>query len=367
MKSKIMLIGGFLGAGKTTMLSALASVLEHRNYRYGLITNDQAAGLVDTAFLTAMGNETREVSGSCFCCNFPGFESALAELRMGGCNVILAEPVGSCTDLSATILQPLKEQYTNMYEIAPLAVLADPMRLQALCSGEHMELHESSIYIMKKQMEEADILVINKCDLLSEEKRLELQKTASLKFPRAKVLLASAEKGEGLEQLADELLSDESAGKTLACVDYNIYAEGEAVLGWLNLVTQIKSDRETDWSDFLEVYMKDLKRMFVEKAAAVGHLKLLLSGKDENSWLLGNLVGNDRNISLRGKAPVCREVILTVNARVQMMPEQLADSVISLLEAAEVQNSVKITHEILRQECLSPGRPEPTYHYEEVL
>ena len=44
-------------------------------------------------------------------------------------DVLLAEPVGSCTDLSATILQPLKDKFTRQFVLAPLSVLVDPERL----------------------------------------------------------------------------------------------------------------------------------------------------------------------------------------------------------------------------------------------
>ena len=90
-KTKLILVGGFLAAGKTTMLNTLAGRFTGRGYKVGLITNDQAADLVDTAILTRTGVEVREVSGSCFCCNFPGFMKAGESLIDAGCNLIVAE------------------------------------------------------------------------------------------------------------------------------------------------------------------------------------------------------------------------------------------------------------------------------------
>ena len=48
-KARYILIGGFLGAGKTTAILKLAEHLKAQHQRVGLITNDQAGGLVDTA------------------------------------------------------------------------------------------------------------------------------------------------------------------------------------------------------------------------------------------------------------------------------------------------------------------------------
>ena len=136
-KTKLILVGGFLAAGKTTMLNAIAGRLTGRGFTVGLITNDQVADLVDTAILTCTGVEVREVSGSCFCCNFPGFMKAVESLIDAGCDMIVAEPVGSCTDLSATILQPIKDKFADL-DLAPLTVLIDPVRLK-----EAMDLLQS--------------------------------------------------------------------------------------------------------------------------------------------------------------------------------------------------------------------------------
>ena len=82
-------------------------------------------------------------------------------------NMKIAEPVGSCTDLSATIMQPLKENFDDKLDISPLTVLVDPERLKAMLEGGTSGLHASAAYIVEKQLEEADIIVITKTDLLS--------------------------------------------------------------------------------------------------------------------------------------------------------------------------------------------------------
>lgn len=48
---RFIMLGGFLGAGKTTALLRLAHHLQKAGRRVGIITNDQAAGLVDTALM----------------------------------------------------------------------------------------------------------------------------------------------------------------------------------------------------------------------------------------------------------------------------------------------------------------------------
>ena len=109
---------------------AAAELLAKRGKRVGLITNDQAPDLVDTKWLAEKGLNVREVAGSCFCCNFSALIEAAESLRALDADVLIGEPVGSCTDLSATILQPLKDKFGDRFVLSPLSVLADPLRLR---------------------------------------------------------------------------------------------------------------------------------------------------------------------------------------------------------------------------------------------
>src|SRR5882672_63429 len=104
-------IGGFLGAGKTTTMLKIGQMLEARGERVAVVTNDQGANLVDTelsrsANLTGVG----EITGGCFCCKFDDLAAVIRELR-GEVDptVIIAEAVGSCTDLQATVVRPLRQ------------------------------------------------------------------------------------------------------------------------------------------------------------------------------------------------------------------------------------------------------------------
>jgi G3E family GTPase len=124
---RFVMVGGFLGAGKTTTLGRLARFYQARGQRVGIVTNDQAEGLVDTHNLRSQGLSVAEVAGACFCCRFNDLLARVDELRSAGRpDVILAEPVGSCTDLVATVVQPLKDLYGAQFNVAPYPVLFKP-------------------------------------------------------------------------------------------------------------------------------------------------------------------------------------------------------------------------------------------------
>src|SRR5688500_20364776 len=111
-KARYVMIGGFLGAGKTTAVLRLAERMTARGLRVGLITNDQSTGLVDTALLGSHGFDVEEITGGCFCCRFNSLLDAADRLSQETRpDVFVAEPVGSCTDLTAPASYPLRGLY----------------------------------------------------------------------------------------------------------------------------------------------------------------------------------------------------------------------------------------------------------------
>lgn len=361
--AKLIFVGGFLGAGKTTMLDAISKNLISQGKKVGLITNDQASELVDTAVLSMQGRITKEVSGSCFCCNFPGLKSAVDELEAMGVDVILAEPVGSCTDLSATIMQPVKDMMGQDVELAPLTVMVDPVRLRSIIDGGTSGLAVSAAYIVRKQLEESDIIVINKSDLLSDVELKRLQFDTIKCFPKSRVMVTSAIKGYGIDAWLIEILhSKVRPGSNLTEVDYDIYAEGEAVLGWLNIsLSLVKKDAK--WRDLVETYLSSLAGRFRSVHAEIGHVKLLVAQGEQ--LLTANLTGGDGSLNIHGLDVCADKVDVVLNARVEMEPAELERICLENLDAITLQEDIAV--KVYKINCLKPGRPNPTYHYDSVV
>src|SRR5215813_2533609 len=208
-KARYIMIGGFLGAGKTTAILQLAEKLHRQGTRVGLITNDQSIGLVDTALLSSKGMPVEEITGGCFCCRFQSLMDAAGKLNETSApEVFIAEPVGSCTDLRAAVSYPLRRIYGDDYEIAPLSVLVDPIRaarILGLDSGKTFS--EKVLYVYDKQLEEADIIVINKTDLIDSVKLEQLRSALSARYPKAKIVAISARTGEGADAWHQQMLS----------------------------------------------------------------------------------------------------------------------------------------------------------------
>jgi len=361
MSCRLILVGGFLGAGKTTLLAETAHKLSLQGLKVGLITNDQATNLVDTRMLVRSGAGVAEVSGSCFCCNFQGLLDAMDQLKKTfDADIVLAEPVGSCTDLSATIIQPLKDKLQSKLLISPLTVLADPIKLGAILAGGTAGLHDDAAYIYRKQLEEADLILISKVDLLTLPMVDDLLIRVRKAFPSAIVQPLSAERNVGLDYWLDHVLHKTTAGNTLLDIDYDRYAEGEAVLGWLNARFELRTTAGT-WRTFAEAIMTRLHHQFAERNLPIGHVKLIV--ESESQVLFANLTGTEIEPKIRGEMTSTLHATMTINARVETSPEELRQIIWQALQQSS--DGINVYQE--QWNCLKPGRPEPTYRYSELV
>src|ERR671935_1569111 len=242
---RFVMIGGFLGAGKTTTMARLARFYTGRGQRVGLVTNDQAQDLVDTSSLRAQGFPVEEVAGACFCCRFDDLVGQVGQLQSNERpEVILAEPVGSCTDLVATVVQPLKDLYGDRFQVAPYPVLFKPSHgLRILRSESSGGFSPKAAYIFRKQLEEADAIAINRIDEMEPAALNELTGLVQSTYPGTPVLRLSAKTGQGFDALTALLDQEGNFGRKILDIDYDVYAEGEAELGWLNSSIRVAGPR----------------------------------------------------------------------------------------------------------------------------
>ncbi len=354
----LIFVGGFLGAGKTTLLHTAARTLSRRGRRVGLVTNDQAPQLFDTALLGAAG-PVAEVAGQCFCCGLDDLLGALDSLAEQGVDCILAEPVGSCTDLSATLLQPLKDRHGERFRLAPLTVLADPDRLLDALEARSSDLHEATAYIYGLQLEEADRILVTKSDSLDEgvgDAIVGLTRQA-YSVPVDAIAAAS---GEGVAQWLDTTLAGGPVGARVLDIDYDRYALGEAVLGWLNATVRVSAAH----TRLPALLVGSIRDQAAASDAPIGHVKALLS--DDGPLALAQCTAVDGPVhTSRLGQPSGAPAQLVLNARVQITPETLEAWVEHALTTAL--ESTGTTAEVLDKSCFSPAYPRPTVRYDHVV
>jgi G3E family GTPase len=349
------MVGGFLGAGKTTAIRRIAGRLAGRGLRVGLIANDQGQGLVDTLLL-GRDFPVEEITDGCFCCRFDSLAEALSRLcRNGRLDVVVAEPVGSCTDLVAAVSFPLGRLHGAAYRVAPLGVLVDPLRAERMLGLELGPSFSPQVrYVYRKQLEEADTIVVNKSDLVAADRLERLAEALGRANPRAEVRTVSARTGAGIDAWADSLAPSRTTPAALD-LDYRRYAEGEALLGWLNAAASIRAAGETDGNRLLKVLAASIRRAL--GGVEIAHLKMTLAPDERRGDIAAlSLVNRDAEPEAAHtlKAPLAAGE-LVVNLRAECAPEALIRSVTEALAGCGWHVAVR------RLDSFRPALPEPTH------
>jgi Ni2+-binding GTPase involved in maturation of urease and hydrogenase len=357
--TQLIVIGGFLGAGKTTSILSMAKYLMKEGKRVGIVTNDQASGLVDTYFLKSSGMSVLEVTGGCFCCNIERFLEKIHELtNEEKPEVILAEPVGSCTDLIATIFKPIKKNFNSIVTLRPLSVVVDPKRIKRLMMEKNSSFHSEINYLFTKQLEEADVIVLNKIDTLSSDETDSIIKFINDKFKGTEVIGVSAVEGKNIERWANIIAGDRISAEKFLDVNYDIYADAESRLGWLNLSGMICCEKELDINSFIYEFMNAAKDKFENNGYEIAHLKAYVV--NEKDWAKASVTSVDEEIYFNKRADADGDKWnIIVNARVDIAPENLQTHLKEALN--EKMSDLKINIEQLSIQCFRPGRPTPKY------
>jgi hypothetical protein len=208
-------------------------------------------------------------------------------------------------------------------------------------------------------LEEAEILVINKCDLIDDRRQDELQAALESRFTHATVLRVSARTGQGIESWHELLQSAEGNPTRSMDVDYDLYAEGESLLGWLNLSATLEGP-EFDGNQFLQQLGKRLRDQLEGRHIEVAHLKMTLAPDAGQDLAVGNLTRNQSELELSHELaePLAAGQLL-LNLRAEGDPDQLRN--LAERELAELSRAFKLTVAVAHVEAFRPGRPVPTH------
>ena len=365
---RLIFAGGFLGSGKTTALGALARDIIRKGLRVGIITNDQSGNLADTVIvrqmLAELGVPVEEVVEGCFCCRFDDLINRIETILTHEPDILLGEPVGSCTDFVAAVANPIKIHYRDAFIFAPFSTLVDPDRVRELLLKEtESTFPEEVAYLFAKQLEEADLIVLNKCDLLKPTEKDRLLGALRHRFPAKEVLEVSALRGDGMQAWLEILLSGRpGAGTVLGQIDYDRYARAEAVLGWLNAAVKVRSEGSFSPTGLMRSLLMNMREALRRENAGIGHLKMVLSAGGTSTWANLTDLRSDPRPSGSGPEAVSGGTLL-INARVRMEPAALETLVRETI--AREADAGLLQFDIVELQCFSPAYPAPPYRMQE--
>jgi Ni2+-binding GTPase involved in maturation of urease and hydrogenase len=352
-------VGGFLGAGKTSAIVAAARTLKARGLRVGVVANDQGSDLVDTAVFRGAGLPASEIAGGCFCCRFDELVAASDRLlRDSPVDVLLAEAVGSCTDLVATVYRPLRRFHPDRFRLAPFSVLVEPDRLREM-GADSAALDPDVVYLFGRQIAEAELLVLTKTDVIRADVRDATRRTLQGVAPGVPVLEMSSVRGDGVVEWVDRLLGDVAPVVGTLEVDYEAYGRGEAALGWLNAALELRRPGGLAPRACGEAIVVEIREGMRAARAFLPHAKVLVASSLGSARIALARTGDEPVWTGDPDLPPEPALSVIVNVRAAMPPARLELLIAEALRAVADRLDARL--EVGRLECFSPPPPVPRH------
>lgn len=352
--TRLHLVGGFLGSGKTTAIAAAAKQLLAYGQRVGVVTNDQGKYLVDTAFFALQDVPAVEVSGGCFCCGYDDFAARLQELRDSARpDVIFAESVGSCADIVATVVKPLLALRNIDLPPSSLSVFADARLLLRRLQDEPLPFSDEVVYVFDQQLAEAGLLVVNKVDLLQSTQITALSELLAARDPDKRVLLQNSLASSSIAAWLAEIERGELAlADAPLDIDYARYGEGETRLVWLDQVLDI-SVAAGPVRPGVVATITAIVAAIRARTDALAHVKFVVSAQDGEAKI--SFTSADDGVDWQATLPPLAGQLarLLVNARVELPAEALAEIVALALA------SVPAHIVVVNSAAFHPALPRP--------
>jgi CobW/HypB/UreG family nucleotide-binding protein len=352
---------GFLSAGKTTTMTAAALAYQAQGRKVAVITNDQGVELVDTKLARSKLDAVSEVTGGCFCCRFEDLVEAIQTLvGNDGVDTIIAEAVGSCTDLQATVVRPLRKYYGDQVVVSPLTTVVDPLRHLAFDRAAQRGEPESDLsYLYRQQLEEADIIALNKLDIIKSDQAEEVLVRLRADYPNAAVVGYSAARGDHLPELLAAWDGPSGNEAVDLGVDYDRYAAAEAQLAWMNQELDLTASDGFDATAWARTALEHLSTWAADQDALIGHAKITVDAGDEDFAKLSVTGAGDAPVVDRAAAGTPTTARAVFNARVACEPDELDTAVQHAVTAANEAHHV--TSSATSPVSFKPGYPRPVH------
>ncbi len=194
---KLLILSGFLGCGKTTLLLAAARALTGAGRKVAILENEVGKVGVDDRVLAAEGLRVRELYSGCVCCTLrlDLIATLMAMEKELAPDVVILEPSGVA---APGAVRDAFRSYDGSLDGVLLAVLADVPRF--------VRIARTCAPFFDAALNEADLLVLTKADAAAPGAAAAAKDEVRGRRPDVPVHAVSVQTGEGLPELLTDLL-----------------------------------------------------------------------------------------------------------------------------------------------------------------
>lgn len=178
---RVFLISGFLGAGKTTLIKHLLTSQFNRGKKIAILVNEVGKIGVDGAILSGLNVDVVELTSGCICCSIKtDFFKAVQEIyQRFGPDFLIVEPTG--------VAQP--GEILDVLGQPPLSEFCRVQNVVTVVDASFFKAKELLGPFYDQQIGGADILLLNKIDLVKEGLAQEVKSLLRKMNPWARILL----------------------------------------------------------------------------------------------------------------------------------------------------------------------------------
>ncbi|MBP3866878.1 MAG: GTPase (G3E family) [Eggerthellaceae bacterium] len=352
MTTKYMIVSGFLGSGKTTTMIAMARNINKRLQEAGqpghsaIIANDLGAkNLVDADYTRTADVAINEITGDCICYVTEDLVSHIDRLANDGANIVISDIPGCGVGALNHVYVTLTEDYPGKYDLLPLVCLVDPIRLRmVLPEKADIHLPEEMRFVLNAQLAEADVIVLNKCDLIDEEERESDLAFIRAAYPDTPVMAMSARTGEGVDEVVDYVLAHQAPAEWRDLgTDSEEFDSAEAQMCWYNrrFFAEERNGKNIDFNEVIEDFMEAIREGLIEARRNVPHLKLFAAGEGDD-FVKCSIVGIDYDLEFERKLDhEYSGIAIVVNARAVCESETFGDIAEDAMDAIKSKYNLK--------------------------
>ena len=175
----VTVLTGYLGSGKTTLLNRILS--EDHGKRYAVIVNEFGEIGIDNDLIVESDEEIYEMNNGCICCTVRGDLVRTVEglmRRPGRFDAILVETTGLADPAPVAQTFFMDDDVKSKTRLDAVVALVD---------AKHLPLRLKDSHEAEDQIAFADVIVLNKTDLVSEEELREVEATVRAINPSARI------------------------------------------------------------------------------------------------------------------------------------------------------------------------------------
>jgi G3E family GTPase len=318
-KVRIVSIGGFYAVGKTTTVMELGKKLSQEGKRVVVVSNDKGAINVDGEMIKRLGFEAEEITGGCVCFYLDHLGYIIDTITERFIpDVMLIEPVAYF--LPSRLYEAFRGKFGETVDLAPVIILVDAPRILSY-QGDIEKLP----FIESRQIEDAEVVVINKMDLVAPDQLPAIQTIIQHINPRARLVMMSAKTGMGLDELSTVVLQGRHESLPVVTMTvFKTFARSMTEIGERGERYAIEVEHtlsQSELKDFLRHLLIGIAEKVLGMEGDINHIKAIIS--DESFFLKASLVSLDQEVGFTGDMDTLSGGRLVVDAIASKLPEDL--------------------------------------------